>query len=185
MKSCGGPPQRPCQGRAPTGLAHKMSRKARRASRPRVPLRQLKNIPKVFHFCPVYIVKASRFSVKIYSHLEQRVFWNFLAGRAKTAADGKRIVSKLTFCRGPVIARQCAHWRGNPFSRTGDGFPRKTAARWAAVFLGMTANLYSSPMFQQSIFEAASTLTPAGAGSRPPGSSPPHEPRSSPSPCSG
>ena len=162
-----------------------MSRKARRALRLYAPLRQLKNIPKVFHFCPVHIVKASRFSVKIYSHLEQRVFWNFLAERAQTAADGKRIVSKLTFCRGPVIASQCAHWRGNPFPGKKDGFPRKTATRWAAVFLGMTANLYSSPMFQQSIFEAPSALTPSGAGSRPPGSSPPHGPRSNPSPCSG
>ena len=40
-----------------------------------------------------------------------------------------------------VIARQCAHWRGNPFFIKGDGFPRKTATQWVAVLLGMTGNL--------------------------------------------
>ena len=37
-----------------------------------------------------------------------------------------------------VIARQCAHWRGNPFFEFKDGFPHKTATHWVAVLLGMT-----------------------------------------------
>ena len=56
-------------------ITAKMSRKT--AIQEQAALRQLKNVPNVFHFCPFHIVKARVFSVKIYSHFSQICKENF------------------------------------------------------------------------------------------------------------
>ena len=55
---------------------HKRSRKAQPVSRP-VSLRQLKNIPQVFHFCPVYHCKWNRVSCQVLFHIPPGPFRNF------------------------------------------------------------------------------------------------------------
>jgi len=50
------------------------------------PLRQLKNIPKVFHICPVYIVKATTFYVKIYSSSEFTLLPKIIPPRQRKTA---------------------------------------------------------------------------------------------------
>jgi hypothetical protein len=56
-------------------ITAKMSRKT--AIQEQAALRQLKNVPNVFHFCPFHIVKARVFPVKIYSHFSQICKENF------------------------------------------------------------------------------------------------------------